>query len=385
MTNEEQLLLQLLQAEPEPDKDNLLGDLASQVTDWQLFLQLCQRHGLLTIVSRRISQLSPDPFPDSFRNTSHLLSLQNAAGSMSLTRGLIQVLDLFSRNSITTLPFKGPLLAQQLYGDIGQRIFGDIDLLVSKEELTQAITLLEGIGFVAEIDDLHEKIAVFSRQEDNLALVRKEDNCLVELHWDISGCYLANPLPIETFPATASLSLAGRTVHSLTAEDLLVYLCVHGAKHMWERLEWLYSVRVLLEKHPDLDWDFIWKRSEEWQCRRMVLLGLQLSSELLAVCLPEGVEQRLIRDRVIPTLVSQVRQVLFPARSMPNGEKKERRFSPFHLLVRDTLSDRLTYGLRLLFRPTVKEWQTWPLPASSLAVLYYFYRPLRLMWEWARR
>lgn len=380
---EEQLLLQLIQVRPAPAKNKSILKLAGQVSDWPLFIQLCQRHGLLAIVGRRLSQFSSASFPDSFRKNVQVLCFHNAARSMSFTRALIHILDLFSSNSIQVIPFKGPLLAQQLYGDVGQRVFGDLDLFVGKQNVHQAIKLLRNIGFMAEINDVLEKIDTFSHQEDNLALIRKEDGCQVELHWDISGCYLAHPLPLTGFKSTATVSLAGRSVNSLAAEDLLVYLCIHGAKHIWERLEWIYSVGVLLEKYPHLDWKVAWERARDWQCQRMLLLGLQLSHEMLGTCLPEEVRQAISRDESIPTLVSRVRQVLFPGQEVSAISKMASRFSSFHLLVRDSPSDRIRYGIRLLLRPTVKEWQTWPLP-SYLTFLYYFYRPLRLAWEWRK-
>ncbi|MEK7856765.1 MAG: nucleotidyltransferase family protein, partial [Acidobacteriota bacterium] len=46
------------------------------------------------------------------------------------------------------LPFKGPLLALQAYGDISMRRFGDLDVLVKPKHFKAAVDLLSANGFV---------------------------------------------------------------------------------------------------------------------------------------------------------------------------------------------------------------------------------------------
>jgi hypothetical protein len=42
--------------------------------------------------------------------------------------------------------------------------------------------------------------------------------------------------------------LGRTTVQTLSRPDLLLYLCVHGANHMWFRLKWLADVQALLRQ-----------------------------------------------------------------------------------------------------------------------------------------
>ncbi|MDA3970412.1 MAG: nucleotidyltransferase family protein [Desulfobulbaceae bacterium] len=357
--------------------------LVSQIDDWPEFCMLCQRHGLLALALKVVRLCFADDFPAEFNRSGQQLAFRNATSNLSLTRALLELLELFSQHSIAVLPFKGPLLGQQLYGDIGLRHFGDLDILIARGDVKQAVVLVAESGFVPEIDNVLSTIDQFSLQEDDLSFYRENDGCVLELHWDCAGCYLATPLTLSAVDVSGFVSLAGRGVQSLSDEDLLVYLCVHGAKHVWERLEWLYSVAVLLDKYPEMDWDLVWIKACDWQCQRMLLLGLHLAHEFFGVDLPRKMQALINRDQRIVVLEQQVRDVLFLGTPKTFGVKKDFRFSSFHLRVRDSTFDTLRYGLRLLFRPTIKEWQAWPLP-GPLSFLYYGFRPLRLAFLWLR-
>ena len=59
---------------------------------------------------------------------------------------------------------------------------------------------------------------------------------------------------------TISFGNGGR----LTPEDLLLILCVHGGKHVWECLKWLVDVRELVDRFPQLDYDALIQRAGRW-------------------------------------------------------------------------------------------------------------------------
>jgi putative nucleotidyltransferase-like protein len=379
MQAEQQLLLLLIRVQPGTAGNRSIKKLIDHITDWSFFLQLCQYHGLQGIISKRITQHYPDLFPPVCTEKLHSLFFSNAMRSMSFTRTLIQILDLFSQNALSAIPFKGPLLASQLYGEIGLRNFCDLDILIKKQDLRNAIHLLASHGFIPEIENIAKHADFYSKQEDNLSLSREKDGCIIELHWDMAGCYLAEDITFSDVDSASRASLAGKTVQCLDTDDLLIYLCVHGTKHIWERLEWLYSVATLLENSSDLNWHNIQRRADNWQCQRMLLLGLQLSHELLGAGLPDEIHLKIAKDPRIHVLVSQVKSTLFPPNKAVSTQKDSSRFSMFHLLVRNNLLESMSYGLRLLFRPTVKEWQAWLLP-GRLSFLYYGFRPFRLGW-----
>jgi len=65
----------------------------------------------------------------------------------------------------------------------------------------------------------------------------------VEFHTERTFRYHPRPLQMEKlFERSAYVVIDGREVPVLSLEDELVLICVHGAKHFWERLMWIADV-----------------------------------------------------------------------------------------------------------------------------------------------
>jgi len=43
-------------------------------------------------------------------------------------------------------------------------------------------------------------------------------------------------------------------VSALSVEDELVLICIHGAKHFWERLMWIADVAALISAQTAINW-----------------------------------------------------------------------------------------------------------------------------------
>lgn len=63
-------------------------------------------------------------------------------------------------------------------------------------------------------------------------------------------------------------------------------LSVHGAKHFWERLNWLLDVAELTAGQP-VDWHLTIRIAAKLKSTRLLLLGLYLAHELMDAPLPQ--------------------------------------------------------------------------------------------------
>src|SRR5262249_28128936 len=72
------------------------------------------------------SQACPEGIADRLRAFLRV----NASRNLLLAHELLRVIDLLGANGIRAIPYKGPLLASQVYGDLGLRLFSDLDILV---------------------------------------------------------------------------------------------------------------------------------------------------------------------------------------------------------------------------------------------------------------
>jgi hypothetical protein len=180
-----------------------------------------------------------------------------------------------------------------------------------------------------------------SKTEHTYDFVHEDKNVFLEIHWRIAPKYIT---PIEAKDLWQDLepfSLAGTTINNLPLEDWLPILCVHGSRHVWERLSWLCDIATLIHKNPDIDWDKVAQKANIWGCQRMLFLGLYMAHDLFKVDLPP--EIRLQMKKVEPILTGiapQVYQQLFD--EVRTSDKFMGR-TFYHIQVRERLNHKILY------------------------------------------
>ncbi len=223
---------------------------------------------------------------------------------------------------------------------------------------------------------------------------------LVELHWGFIDWPLAFSLDLlPLWERLVSVCLLGRTVRSLSPEDLLIFLCLHGTKprHRWRRLNWICDVAWLIRAHPGLNWGQVLAEARRLGSERRLLLGLCLAEELLDAEVPKQVRQRMLADPATDDLTAQVYKGLwsglescralrgprFDCKTLERGRDKAR------FLCRRTLASTvLRWALRSphrlaglygqLDRTASRHPWLWPLPLFALlSGVYRLLLPVR--------
>jgi SAM-dependent methyltransferase len=200
----------------------------------------------------------------------------------------------------------------------------------------------------------------------------------VEVHTEHTLRYFPVPLDFDKMSRRfIVVDIAGRKMRTFSVEDTLLMLCVHGAKHFWDRLAWSVDVAELIKTQP-LDWDLSLRIAAEMQSTRVLLLGLYLAHELLQAPLPPHVLERAQRDTAVRWLADKVRaQFEGNADASPGVLPR----ALFRLRSRDSLGQGVRHMVRLTMSPTERDRESAHLP-PSLAPLYILLRPLRLLREY---
>jgi hypothetical protein len=215
--------------------------------------------------------------------------------------------------------------------------------------------------------------------------VHDNDGSIVDLHWAIAERNFSFPLDPECFWRRLERTpLGGNDVLTLSPEDSLLVLCVHGFKDTWERLKHICDVAELIRARRDIDWRLVMERAGTLGSERMLFLGLTLASDLLEVPLPEEVSHKAQADPAVKALVRQISERLFRATHEPSRVFAETPFHPLHLKMRERLRDKVRYLVRTATTHTVGDWMAVPLP-RVLFPLYYAVRPIRLAEKYGRR
>jgi hypothetical protein len=228
--------------------------------DWRHLALAAEAHGLLAAVYlhlRAWSGIIPERSIRQFRSR----FCGNAVRSRWLTGELITLLERFAAHGIRAVPFKGPALAAELYAGVNLREFSDLDILIPRRQVRAAGLLLRSQGY-RPLSTEQGKLEAEWRFSHNH--VYAKGDLVVELHWAIANRAFSLDCDYPSlWHRLRPLKLGGIEIMSLAPEDLLICLCVHGARHCWSRLAWVRDIAELVRRHPKLDWDSALTRARE--------------------------------------------------------------------------------------------------------------------------
>jgi len=231
-----------------------LRELAGSELDWCAVLNLANGHGLLPLMYERLSEIS-DAVPDETRRAVSWEWEQNARQTLWLTQLLFEVSDLFHRHGIEAMPYKGPVLAQQLYGNVTLRQYSDIDILIRAADVPRATLVLQDAGFTPalELRAREERDYIAAGYEYTFHGLKNRN--VLEVQWRILPRFHSVDFEVAEFFRRAQKILIGeRPISTLGQEDLLLVLCAHAAKHAWSKLSWIRDVAELAQLQI-VDWD----------------------------------------------------------------------------------------------------------------------------------
>lgn len=348
--------------------------------DWALTLRLAEWHGLRPLLHRHLSAIAPARVPRPVMVELWAAAEAIARANRAAAAELARIAEHFEARAIRFLAYKGPLLALDAYGDVALREFFDLDLLVPVADLRAAKAALVERGYRPEplLTPAAEEALIAARPRYNLGL-RSPAGLLVELHWKSDADFPVEGSGAAWWDAAARTRVGTVAARVFTPEELLLVLCIHGAKHRWESLGWLVDVAELLRRGPALDWDAIARRARGLRCARRVGAGLALARDLLGADLPHGA--RACVDTGAEALAGRLGPSILAAAPEIPPQLQALRLS---LAMHESVRLRVRHALETVFHPTLAEWLRWPLP-RSLFGLYPALRVWRLAAKYGRR
>jgi len=386
MPLELKLILHCLRASADQDVGDQIDSLSRRTIDWDNFIKLVDRHRVVSQAYKSLNQFAanyvPEPVHTRLRKRFH----RNTQRVLIKTAELIRIVRRFEQSGSPILPLKGPVLALQLYGDLGLRHVGDLDIMVPPESVKEAENLLRQEGYRRtnpEFDLSPRQHAAYVRNYHHFGYHCEDRGILVELHWRFGTDHSLLPLKFrEIWRARQTVRLGGTGVAALSLEHTILFLCTHGAFHNWFRLFWLNDMVRVLKEDQTIDWSALMMHAEQLGTRRMVAEGVVLANLLLGSPLPGQVLEYAEKDKGVYGLV----KIAYHLIKYPGGASY-RPFTP--AFIRTVLSEfKLRKGLKFklgcLLRqigPAAGDWESISLP-DALSPLYYFLRPFMWFFRW---
>ena len=333
--------------------------------NWDVLIESASHHGLLPLLYWQLNSNCREAVPGAILTQLQSGFYETCKTNLLLAGELLEILNLLESHGIPAIPFKGPTLAVKAYGNLAFRSFGDLDILLAEEDLPRAKTLLSTTGYQAQYALAPAQEEAYLVSLCQWPIVKGKSRICVELHSRLTPKDFAFPLELaDVSRRLHPVQLCGREVLTLSSEDLLLFLCVHGAKHLWLNLGWICDIARLLEAEKNLDWDRILEQASAMGCERMLLLGLFLANDLLGAELPGETLVTVRKTSVVKTLATRIYTWLFSDLGKPpNGFKA----ALFHFLVRERLREGFRYSFSIAMAPTLADW-TQPFAAFTAFV-----------------
>lgn len=273
-------------------------------TDLKKMAQMAYAHGLFPLffkaMSHKRSMLDEDDYAELKR-----IHLEDTLQKMRMVSELQRLVTLLNDASIDVAVLKGPVLAQMCYGNVADRQYTDLDLLVSKARLWQTATLLVEAGYTPLRDIAYLKDHCFLDAAKDLAFLHQTLGVKVELHWKLfENRFTSGALAVDE-SVKVPVSMQTFVAMTLEAEMLLLYLCMHGAWHDWQRLVWINDLDRLL-RTTQIDWPRMLTAARTAKAETMLKLGLLLAHKLYTTPLDDAIMHSILSHRRAVRLAHEI-------------------------------------------------------------------------------
>ncbi len=274
-------------------------DLSS--TDWQALVAEANGQGVAPLIYWKLSQAGKLSFLPDFARA----SLREAyAATWMANQKILQELELlarlFNEAGIPVVVLKGACFALTIYPDIGLRPMGDLDILVPKAKLDQAVQIAREQGYVNAVPDaapgLNDLIghhACLRKLESPTNLLEIHDSLVAEQFFTYAapmGWFWEQTQPLEhaKYP----------NLHMLTPTAQVLFAAAHamlqhGAQNA--PLRWFYDIDQLIRVYQDkLDWDALISQARVFEWGSALSAALAQTEKLFDTPIPAPVRATLL-------------------------------------------------------------------------------------------
>jgi len=225
-----------------------------------------------------------------------------------------RLLEVLRAQSLVPVVLKGGALRMTVYSEPGERLSGDLDLLVPAHRVRDGLEALAGAGYVDHWSDYARKEHV--RSGYHLSLSHR-NGFEVELHWDLAP-------RTEGFRFDPAAFLNRSVLHHRegappvrvpSPEHMVLHLADQVREDSFSKLKRLLDIdRVVataVASGHDMDWDYLARQARQGGHQAVLGLALQLSRRLLDTPVPTEAVQCLKVDPLVRTHIALLRPEAF--------------------------------------------------------------------------
>lgn len=366
MTPELNVLLQSIRP---PQAENQERPSIPPDMDWDRLLRLAVTYEVFPLVNRYVKTFDPQqqPLPprcrDEWRKQAQVFAMQ----SLVVARQLLSIIDVLGQRDIGIIPFKGPVLARQAYGDVALRQFTDLDFFVKPQDYSAVYNVLTDAGFVLPDKNMEPMIGYWATLGRDLVL--RNARIVLDIHPRLIQGPKLFAIPPEMWERTNAIQLLDRPVNALSPEDTLVTLALHGARNNWTSLKALADTAHLLANNSDMDSSYILRTIKQFGAEKILDTALKMARQLFDVPIPLELSGKPVTGALFNALA-------------PDNKEDDDHAAILTVMFRslDSFRQKIPYLRYFLFTPTTEDVRRVRLP-GPLRFFYRILRPCRLAWR----
>ncbi len=270
-SNEQKLLLYCSQARISKTDLRSIKALSTLSMDWRYVSDTALSNGIAPLLYYNLKKIHahhdiPSGTLDQLKN----VYLTNTAKNTYLGNELCRILGKFAKKCIDVMVLKGPALANSVYPDFGLRMYGDIDILIKKEDLPVVENLIPELGYVFTEDSIKQEY--HKEKHYHLApCIHSDKNIVLEIHWNVTNRFHLN---IDSWwQRSRTEKIMGCSARVLSPNDLFQHLCIHTSKHGFRNID-LRDICDISETikcyGEEIDWTLFQKEIDSYPISREV-------------------------------------------------------------------------------------------------------------------
>jgi predicted O-linked N-acetylglucosamine transferase (SPINDLY family) len=383
------LLLACARAHTTARDEAAIRQLLEEGIDWTGFARKSVGHGLAGLAGHTLIRLAPDTVPEDIRCAFQAFIEQTRNSNRVLLEELAQLVGSLADRGVETIPFKGPVLAMQAFGDLGLRGFRDLDLLIRDRDKDETVRVLCDKGYDRQGRLTEAQFRLIHRLQGQ-EIMFKPGVTAVEPHTRLTSLKMALDIDYEGLWQRARReNIFGHQMLSFAPEDTLLVLAIHGGKELWWDIKWACDIADFIAAHPGLDWNAVTTRARQQGCYRMLLVATSLAQTYLGAQVPDFIAAAQTNDHAVEQIISRI--LARWEADDPGGPPSNKTLSMDRLRLHDGFLRRAGYVVRTLVLPGPQHVPLVALP-ESLNLAYIpigivhdrIALPLYRAYEWTR-
>ena len=347
------------------------------IENWDNFISLSYSHGNFPLVYNTLKEFN-ELIPQNTLSLMRSRYFDIVKLNMLMTKELIKLVQELEEKNIDIITFKGPTLSKLAYDDVISRQYLDLDILIKEDNIFEMALLLKKLNYKIDLDPKYLKNKTLFTIGSDFSIFSK-NNIHIEVHWHLFRKLINSSInQYSIWDNKNIVSINDKEIATIEINNYLLYLCVHGSKHLWERIEWVNDIHMLISKN-DIDWEYLILLSKELKVKKMFLLGILISDEFFSTNIPIFIFDKIKKDSTLKKSLEGILNTYKSKFTDKKDTKKEivKRFIAISTL-QDNFYETVKYFVSSIFKPTHYDIYFINL-SKELSFLYYFTRPIRFI------